>query len=77
MLGLDVVLKDTLARWWDSHKEGIVDWSQCRRTMQVRFGTDVENVEQKYIGVSDPTGHMEQCRNKWRSTSKDEWIHMC
>jgi hypothetical protein len=27
LLALDVVLKATPARWWDSHKEGIEDWS--------------------------------------------------
>jgi hypothetical protein len=40
LLELDVVLKDTTGRWWDSHKEGIEDWSQCKIIMQVRFGTD-------------------------------------
>jgi hypothetical protein len=27
--------------------------------MQVRFGTEVENIVQKYTGESDPTGHVD------------------
>jgi hypothetical protein len=38
--------------------------------MQVRFGTELENIVQKYTGISDPTDHVEQCRNIWSSTPK-------
>jgi hypothetical protein len=33
--------------------------------MQVRFGSKVEYIGQKYEGVSDPTDHIEQCRKIW------------
>jgi hypothetical protein len=46
LLALDVVLKATPARWWAAHKEGIEDWQECRRLMQVRFGTEVEYIAQ-------------------------------
>jgi hypothetical protein len=48
MLALDVFIKVTLTRWWDAHKEGMEDWSECKRLMQVRFGTEGENIAKKY-----------------------------
>jgi hypothetical protein len=59
MLALHGVLKETPSRWWDAHKERMEDWSQCRRLMQVRFGTKVGNIVQNYTGESDPVGHVE------------------
>ena len=44
LLALDVVLKATPARWWAAHKEGMEDWLQCTRLMQVMFGTELENI---------------------------------
>jgi hypothetical protein len=42
LLALDVALKVTPTRWWVAHKDGIRDWQQCRRLLQVRFGTKNE-----------------------------------
>jgi hypothetical protein len=75
LLALDVFLKATPARWWATHKERIEDWQQCRRFMQVRFGTEVKYIAQKYIEVGDPTNHVEQCINIWRSIPKKEWTN--
>jgi hypothetical protein len=50
ILALDVVLKVTPSRWWDAHIEGIKDWSQCNRLIQIRFGIEEENIAYKYIG---------------------------
>jgi hypothetical protein len=44
LLALDVVLKATPTRWWVAHREGMKDWSHCKRLMQLRFGTEVENI---------------------------------
>jgi len=77
LLALDVVLKATPTRWWDSHKEGIKYWKQCKIIMQVRFGTEVEYIAQKYAGVSDPTNHIAQCRKIWSLIPKKEWMHRC
>jgi hypothetical protein len=52
-LALYVLLKVAPSRWWDAHGEGMKGWSQCRKLMQVRFGTEVENIAQKYTGESD------------------------
>jgi hypothetical protein len=76
LLSLDVVLKETLARWSVAHKAGMKDWSQCIRLMQIRFGTDIENITQSYIGESDPVDHVEQCKDRWNVTPKEEWIHI-
>jgi hypothetical protein len=75
LLALDVVLKETPARWWDAHREGIKYWSQCNRLMQIRFGTEEEDIAQKYTGESDPAGHVEQCRDLWSSVPEIEWMH--
>jgi hypothetical protein len=75
LLALDVVLKATPARWWAAHKEGMEDWLQCQRLMNVRLGIELENNAQKYIGISNPTKHVEQCKNRWSSTLKEETIH--
>jgi hypothetical protein len=50
LLALDVVLKVTLARCWAAHIEGMKDWSQCSRLMQIRFGPEEEKIAQKYTG---------------------------
>jgi hypothetical protein len=44
LLALDVVLKATPARWWAAHREGMKDWLQCNKLMQIRFGTEGENI---------------------------------
>jgi hypothetical protein len=44
LLALYVVLKGSPPRWSVAHKGGMKDWSQCRILMQVRFGTEVENI---------------------------------
>jgi hypothetical protein len=67
LLALYVVLKATLAKWWVSYKEGMKDWLQCNKLMQIRFGTEGENIVQKYIGESDPTSHVEQFKALWGS----------
>jgi hypothetical protein len=59
MLALYGVLKATPTKWWDAHKEGMKDWPQCRRPMQIRFSIEEENIVQKYTGESDPTSHVE------------------
>jgi hypothetical protein len=41
LLALDVTLKVTPMRWWVTHKERIDNWQQCRRLLQVRFGTNI------------------------------------
>jgi hypothetical protein len=51
LLALDVVLKETPARWWVAHKDGIRDWQQCKRLLQVRFGTENESIMLKYNGL--------------------------
>jgi hypothetical protein len=74
-LEFDVVLKSTPTRWRDAHKKGIEDWQEYRILMQVRFGTKVDYIAQKYAGVSDPVKHIAQCRNIWSLIPKKEWMH--
>jgi hypothetical protein len=57
-LALDVALRETPTRWWETHKEGIEDWQHCKRLMQIRFGT--EEIMHKYTGMSSLTDHVVQ-----------------
>jgi hypothetical protein len=41
-LALDVMLKAARARWWAAHKNRIDNSQQCKRLLQVRFGTKTE-----------------------------------
>jgi len=59
LLALYVFLKETLARWWAAHKQGMKYWSQCRRLMKIRFGTKVEKIAQNYTCESDLAGDVE------------------
>jgi hypothetical protein len=38
LLSLDILLKETPARWWGEHKETVKDWYQCKRLLRIRFG---------------------------------------
>jgi len=42
LVALDVVLKETPARWWAAHRKSIKDWAQCIRLMQILFGPKAE-----------------------------------
>jgi hypothetical protein len=48
LLALDVVLKATVNRWWVSHIDGVKDWSQCNKLMNIYFISEGEEVMQKY-----------------------------
>ena len=39
ILALDVALKATPVRWWETHKQTIHDSEQCHRLMMVHFGS--------------------------------------
>jgi hypothetical protein len=64
LLALDVVLKATPTRWWDAHNVGMKELLKCRILMQVRFGTKVEHIAQRYTGESGPVDYVEKCRDR-------------
>jgi hypothetical protein len=70
------MLKVTPTRWWVVHKDGIRDWQQCRRLLQVRFGTENEDTMQKYTGLSFLMEHVTQCIVTWNKVPKKEWTHL-
>ena len=72
---LEYVLKATLARWWGTHKQSIFKWLQCRRLMEIIFGEEVNYVDKKYTGLSDPGKHIEHCRTTWKVYPWQEWVH--
>jgi hypothetical protein len=43
--------------------------------MKIRFGMEGYNIAQKYIGESDPTDHVEQCRVLWGIVLETQWTH--
>jgi hypothetical protein len=51
ILSLDISLKETPVRWWDSNKETIQDWYECKRLLCIRFGAKQgRNKMQRYNG---------------------------
>jgi hypothetical protein len=45
LLVMDEALKATLARWWGTHKNNIIDWVQCHTLMTTWFSEKVEGCE--------------------------------
>ena len=43
--------------------------------MVIRFSTDREYVQQRYIGESDPRSHIQTCEQNWSDITEDEWVH--
>ena len=75
ILALDVALKDTPTRQWETHKQMIYDWEQCNRLMIVHFG-DVEVYRVgRYDGKNYPSSDLIKCQMLWTSWPKDEWVH--
>jgi hypothetical protein len=50
-LSLELALKATLARWWGTQKETIIDWYQCKWLLCIKFSEGKKNNKQwKYDG---------------------------
>jgi hypothetical protein len=75
-LALYVGKKVTSTRWRVKHKDGIRDWQQCKRLLQVRFGTKNESVMPKYSGLRFPADHFTKCTMQWILEPKQEWTHL-
>jgi hypothetical protein len=61
LLAMDEAMKDTLERWWGTHKGNITYWTQCRTLMTTRFSAQVGSFEVRYIGRSFPKDHVRSC----------------
>ena len=61
ILDLDVALKATPTRWWETHKQMIHGWKQCKRLMMVHFGDSEVYHAGRYDGQNDPTHHLIEC----------------
>ena len=72
---LDYVLKATPAKWWGMHKKSISEWPQCRILLEVRFCEEVTILIQRYIGLSNPIKHINQCRIAFAEYPQHEWVH--
>ena len=59
---LDIVLEDTPAKWWGTHKKSISEWPQCRREMEIIFGEEISYDNKKHTGLLDPGKHIEHYR---------------
>ena len=75
LLSLDVALKATSTRWWDVHKQAILEWPQCRRLLEIRFYDNISYVN-KYIGLTSPVNHLDNYCVTWRSVPRQEWVHL-
>jgi hypothetical protein len=75
MLALDVILKVTLARWQDTHREEIKYWLQCSKLMKIRFGSEEEKNAQNYTREIYLVVHIEECKALWNSVLEIERTH--
>jgi hypothetical protein len=73
LLELDVALRETLERLWDTHKEGIGDWKHCKRMMLIRFG--IGEIMHNNKGMISLTDHVVHCMTTWRHMPNQEWMH--
>ena len=69
------MLKATPARWWGTHKQSIIDWTQCRRLMEIIFGEKISYSDKNHTGLIDHGTHIEQCRGIWKEYLQQEWAH--
>jgi hypothetical protein len=74
-LVMNEALKDTLARWWGTHKNNITKRVQCSTLMIVRFSAQVEGCENQYTGRSCPKDHVRSCEESWRNIPQEKWVH--
>jgi transposase-like protein len=75
MLALDKALKETLARWWGTHKKNIVEWVQCRTLLTVRISNQAKGCKVRYTCQSCPKNHVRSCEEAWRNIPKEWWVH--
>ena len=75
-MALDEALKDTPARWWETHKKTITGWAQCQCLMTVHFSNAKEYHAGRYDGRNDPSGHLMESQTLWALRPKDEWVHV-
>jgi hypothetical protein len=61
LLAQDEALKETLIRWWGTHKKNIAEWVQCHTLMTMRFLENFEGCEVRYIGQSCLKDHVRTC----------------
>ena len=60
------MLQYKIARWWDTHKHYIFEWSQCRILMDIKFGEQINYFDQKYTGLTNFVEHIEHSYKKWQ-----------
>jgi hypothetical protein len=75
MLALDEALKEIPLGWWETHKNNIMEWVQCRTLMTVRFSEQAEGYEFRYIGQSCMKYHVRSCEEAWRNIPQEHWVH--
>jgi hypothetical protein len=71
LLAVDEALKATLARWWGTHKNKIIDSVQCHTLMTAQFSKQVEGCEVRYTGRSCPKDHVRSCEESWSSIPQE------
>jgi hypothetical protein len=75
LLAMDKALKETLARWWGTHKKNITNWVQCRTLMIARFSEKIEGCEVRYTGQSCLKDHVRSCEEAWSNIPQEQWVH--
>ena len=72
---MDEALKETLSRWWGTHKNNITNWVQCRTLMTTWFSKKIEGYKARYIGRSCPKDHVRSCEEAWSNIPQEQLVH--
>jgi hypothetical protein len=88
---LDLALKSSPTRWWDTHKETLSSWDEVKLSIQHHFlplmqvqqlGQDWKKKSQMlsleiYDGQSNPVAHIEHCLKVWKVAQLPSylWTH--
>ena len=75
---MDVLVKGTPMRWWETHRRIIQDWAQVVECLKVRFhpSTNFELVR-RYKGTKDPQEHIwfYERHQKTKKIPRAQWVH--
>ena len=73
---LELAMRVTPARWWETHKEAFQDWGECRKMMVLRFDPLVNPPMELFLGQGDLCKHLPIWKEVWNEKTWNEWVHM-
>lgn len=73
---LDIALRSTPTRGWETHKGKLGNWEECTHMMRLRFENPNTIIEETYYGKGDPCKHLVRWTEELGSEPMLGWVHM-